>query len=215
MIKEIPDFRITLSDYRDGETRYLWCKKCHNIIVVTPPKMCLTKFEGDISDMILMNMTTHIDARCKKCLSQFVEIHADTINAHLACASMGIDIYYDYGEAIYCDDDIATRNWKGDRPIFRYPSLEILGLGENEKVKECMNNILSRHNYGLILRQMPGYVGNDLYIKYDSLIRVGLPKDVSELCSKEYFDKKNKEINYCRNCIEAIIEELLACDKKD
>lgn len=202
------DFRVCLSDTHYGERKYLWCKNCHKIITVTPKKMCFTKIEGDLSDFVLLDTRMVVNARCEKCMSNFVEIHEDTINAHRSCADLGISIFYDYGEIVPYDPDIITRNWKGDRPIFKFPSLEILDLG-SEEAEKCMYDIISKPT-GLIFRQRPGFSGRKFYVKFDAIIRTNMAKDKDELCSVEYFNKMDEEIQYARDKIEEIINKLIA-----
>ena len=206
----VNNFRICLSDSNDGKTRYLWCKNCHKIITVKPPKMTFTRFEGDLTDFILLDSKITINARCDKCKSEFVEIHEDTVKAHSACADLGISIFYDYGEAIPYNKDPIMRNLTGDRPIFKFPSLTILDLGPSKDVKKCMyDDILSnRSRLSLIIREQC-FDGTKFHAKFDSIIRTDLAKDTDELCSEEYFNKMNNEINYARDCIEQIIDKLI------
>jgi len=200
--------RVCLSDSHDGETRYLYCKYCHKIITVTPPKMTFTKLEGDLTNFILLDTKMVVNARCNKCLSDFVEIHGDTVIAHKACAALGISIFYDYGEIIAYDPDLITRNWKGDRPIFKFPSLEILDIEWEDKRKKLFE-LIEAYKDKLIVKQHPGYCGDKIYVKFEAIIHTSLAKNTDELCSKEYFDKMDREINDARTYMEQIIDQLI------
>lgn len=204
----IIDFRICLADTHDAAYKYLYCKYCHNIIRVTPPKMALTRLDGDMSKVILLDTEMKVNLRCKCSQCSYVEIHENTVDAHKTCADSGISIYYDYGEVTSYNQDMITRNWKGDRPIFKFPSLEILDIESEDGVRKLFELIPAYKNK-LAIKQIPGYCGGKVYTKFEAIIRTGMAKDTDELCSDEYFNKMNREINDARTYMEQIINRLI------
>ena len=75
-----------------------------------------------------------------------------------------------------------------------------------------MYDILSNPT-GLIVRQQPGFDGSRFYAKFDSLITTSIARDKDELCSEEYFDKMDNEIQNARDHIEQIINKLIIAAK--
>ena len=71
-----------------------------------------------------------------------------------------------------------------------------------------MDEILSKP-VGLVHVYQPGFAGHRHYYKFDSILRVGLANNTEELCSKEYFCKKDRDIQYARDKIEGIIDMLI------
>ena len=101
-----------------------------------------------------------------------------------------------------------TRNWTGDMPIFKFPSLEILDIESEDGVRKLFDLILAYKNK-LVIKQIPGYCGNKVYVKFEAIIRTNIAKDTDELCSEEYFNKMDQEINAARTYMEQIISRLV------
>lgn len=202
-------FRVCLVDTHDSSYKYLYCKNCHNIVTVTPPKMAFTKLEGDLENVIVLDTKASVNLACTcKRSSPYFEIHADTINAHKMCADVGIDIYYDYGEIMPYNESAITRTFTGDLPIFKFPSLEIIAIKSDNAMKRLLE-IIVEYKDRLTIKHTPGYCGSRAYTTFKSIIHTDGAIDIDELCSKEYFDKMNDDINSSRTYIEEIINELI------
>lgn len=198
--------RAVLTDSNPNSIRYFYCPFCNNMIKAdVPSSLSFITLEGKMDNVVYLSSKIDIKMRCKCKHREYKEIHSDTINAHKACANINIPIYYDYGEIIDIDVDKMICSFKGDRVIFRMPSLDIYPI-DKEEILERIKNLKIDRNKLIVRYDHPG-----VFLRLEGIcnIDISLADEYYQGLNNKYFETLNRELNNARTYIEEFIDELL------